>query len=110
MTSMIRFVFVAVVTLLLVVLAFTMIGCLPLQGVGAAIGDAVGNTVHSPYRALMEESFPDTLVVPVAGVSRRKLHDSWGAARDGGERSHEGIDIFAKRKTPVVSATHGIIT
>ena len=33
-----------------------------------------------------------------------------GASRDNGGRSHEGVDIFASRGTPVVAATEGFIT
>ncbi|MCS1352133.1 M23 family metallopeptidase [Mechercharimyces sp. CAU 1602] len=36
--------------------------------------------------------------------------DSWGAARTyGGERQHEGTDMFAKPKTPIVAVTAGTI-
>lgn len=52
---------------------------------------------------------PQALPVPVEGVRPRALHDTWGGARSGGRR-HEGIDIFAKRGTPVLSATEGIVT
>jgi murein DD-endopeptidase MepM/ murein hydrolase activator NlpD len=48
------------------------------------------------------------LPVPVDGVSPRQLTDSWGSPRPGG-RHHEGIDIFAKRGTPVRSTTDGIV-
>ena len=49
------------------------------------------------------------LAMPVAGVSKRQVGDSWHAPRDGGERQHQGQDIFAPRGTPVLSATDGYI-
>jgi peptidoglycan LD-endopeptidase LytH len=52
---------------------------------------------------------PQALPVPVEGVRQRALRDTWGGARSEG-RKHEGIDIFAKRGTPVVSSTEGIVT
>jgi peptidoglycan LD-endopeptidase LytH len=51
---------------------------------------------------------PAALPVPVAGVRPVQLADTWGGARSGGRR-HEGIDIFAKRGTPVLSSTEGIV-
>ena len=51
----------------------------------------------------------DTLLMPVQGVSVRRMTDTWLAPRSGG-RQHKGQDIFAPRGTPVRSATEGIVT
>lgn len=47
---------------------------------------------------------------PVAGHSMSSVISFWGADRDGGIRSHEGIDIRAKRGTPVIAAQNGFVT
>lgn len=51
-----------------------------------------------------------TLAFPVSGKDNRAIQSFWGASRSGGNRSHQGIDIFAKRGTPVVAATNGFIS
>jgi murein DD-endopeptidase MepM/ murein hydrolase activator NlpD len=63
-----------------------------------------------PLRAMQLAAQPPDIVLgmPVAGVSPRAVADTWSAPRPGG-RQHEGQDIFAKRGTPVVSATRGIV-
>ncbi|WP_423820070.1 M23 family metallopeptidase [Salinimicrobium sp. TIG7-5_MAKvit] len=47
---------------------------------------------------------------PVADRGNTAVQSMWGATRDGGRRSHEGIDIFAPRGTPVVAATSGRVS
>ena len=47
---------------------------------------------------------------PVTGKGNAAIQSFWGARRDGGKRSHEGLDIFADRGTPVVAATDGWIS
>ena len=51
---------------------------------------------------------PDALPVPVDGVRARQIADTFGAPR-GTDRTHQGVDIFAARGTPVRSATRGIV-
>lgn len=61
------------------------------------------------YYELLSQPAPQSLPVPVEGVAKKRLADSYGDPRSGG-RLHEGIDIFAKRNTPVLAATEGYVS
>jgi murein DD-endopeptidase MepM/ murein hydrolase activator NlpD len=50
-----------------------------------------------------------SLGFPVSG-SKARVGSVWGDSRDGGKRSHEGIDIFAPKRTPVVAIADGYIS
>ena len=50
------------------------------------------------------------LAFPVAGKDNRAIQSLWGAPRDGGRRRHKGIDIFAKRGTPILAGSNGRIS
>jgi murein DD-endopeptidase MepM/ murein hydrolase activator NlpD len=49
------------------------------------------------------------LVIPVGGVRREALSDTWGQSRAAGARTHEAIDILARRGTPVLAAAPGTV-
>lgn len=51
-----------------------------------------------------------TLIFPVAGASDRAIQSFWGDSRAAGARLHEGIDIFAPRRTPVLAVAEGRIS
>ncbi|HEX6848931.1 MAG TPA: M23 family metallopeptidase [Chitinophagaceae bacterium] len=53
-------------------------------------------------------SLSSSWAFPVWG-KKTNIGSFWGDARDGGKRKHEGIDIFAKRGTPVVAVYDGVI-
>lgn len=51
-----------------------------------------------------------SLAFPVEGRGPSAVLSRWGAARDGGRRSHRGIDIFAPRGTPALAAAPGRVS
>ncbi|HWI19082.1 MAG TPA: M23 family metallopeptidase [Vicinamibacterales bacterium] len=48
-----------------------------------------------------------SLPFPVSGLTASAVQSEFGAARDVGRRSHEGIDIFAPRLTPALAVVSG---
>jgi murein DD-endopeptidase MepM/ murein hydrolase activator NlpD len=95
----------------------------PLQMVSAA--DSSGKTLQ--YEADSDESLvlriqsellaaveytvsittAPSLAFPVPLKEQPRVSSFWGADRDGGIRKHEGVDIFAKKRTPLVAAANG---
>jgi murein DD-endopeptidase MepM/ murein hydrolase activator NlpD/SH3-like domain-containing protein len=47
------------------------------------------------------------LAFPVEGHGVRSIQSVFGANRDAGRRSHDGVDIFAQRGTPVLATSAG---
>ena len=70
----------------------------------------LGTAYRHPFVAmrLIAAPAPRVLPVPVDGVGRRQLRDTWNGPRSGG-RQHRGIDIFARRGTLIRSTTRGIV-
>jgi murein DD-endopeptidase MepM/ murein hydrolase activator NlpD len=60
---------------------------------------------------VLDEDIVDRLFIPILfGVSVRQLTPNFGDPRDGGARSHEGLDILAPLGTPIVSPTDAVVT
>ena len=51
-----------------------------------------------------------SLAFPVSGGEEHDIGSLFGVPREAGKRVHEGIDIFAKRHTPIVSVSDGKVT
>jgi murein DD-endopeptidase MepM/ murein hydrolase activator NlpD len=49
------------------------------------------------------------LTVPVQGVSRAQIVDTWGQSRANGARTHQATDIMAPAGTPVIAAAPGTV-
>lgn len=68
-------------------------------------------------QAELKRSFPFQLMIytqptylfPVQGAGNKNVQSLWAAPRDDGQRSHEGIDIFAPKGTPLLAVTDGRI-
>ncbi len=58
---------------------------------------------------LIVENRSTYAVFPVQGKTSAAIQSFWGVDRDGGRRSHEGIDIFADRGTPVIAPVSGVV-
>lgn len=63
---------------------------------------------HYAWR-LLSMPEPTAIAMPIANLKRGAWIDTWHAPRAPGRR-HEGIDIFAKKGTPIMATTEGIIT
>lgn len=63
-----------------------------------------------PYKIMQLSALPEPveLVIPIRGVSQSDIEDTFGAPR-GNDRTHEGLDIFADRWTPVFPLAPGYV-
>lgn len=51
-----------------------------------------------------------SLEFPVSGKDKKAIGSLFGVPRDAGRRIHEGIDIFARRHTPLISVSDGYVS
>ena len=50
-----------------------------------------------------------SLRFPVAGKDSKSVGSFFGDPRDGGRREHHGVDIFARRHTPIIAPSKGYV-
>ncbi|HWO96259.1 MAG TPA: LysM peptidoglycan-binding domain-containing protein [Bacillus sp. (in: firmicutes)] len=68
----------------------------------------ISATVQLPAAA---PAFLKNGIFPLKKGTYTPFTDTWGESRQyGGDRTHEGTDIFVQKGTPVYSATSGIVT
>ena len=78
-------------------------------GVIGAAGRIADTMVLYVHVASLYTKAPDkTLSMPIKDVTKSQIANTWHAPR-GDDRLHEGQDIFAPRRTPILSATTGYV-
>jgi murein DD-endopeptidase MepM/ murein hydrolase activator NlpD len=94
---------------LIVIAVFALAVVINWSFVSAGIGQVTRKLSLYMHVARLYAMKPDSqLAMPIKGVSRRDIADTWHAAR-GSDRKHEGQDIFARRGTSILSATEGYV-
>tara|TARA_R110002049_G_scaffold3515_12_gene26368 strand:- start:69 stop:1478 length:1410 start_codon:yes stop_codon:yes gene_type:complete len=51
-----------------------------------------------------------SIAFPISEMHSGQIASFWGDARAGGSRRHEGVDVFAKRGTPVLAVARGRVS
>ena len=82
----------------------------PVNWIGQRIGSLISDNVIFYVRVarLYADDPPAKIFMPIVGVTKEQVANTWQAPR-GSSRRHEGQDIFAKRGTPIYSATRGYV-
>ena len=76
------------------------------ESVTIAPPEALEPPPAAPPSELLQER---GIALPIAGLQRSDLVDTYHEERGGGERRHEAVDIMAPRGTPVVAVRSGMI-
>ena len=113
---MIRTVASNIVTAVLVsafwIVAYNMVGKASAPGDVKVAGDKQVVTTKGNGTVTVAQGVvvgPSGLAIPVGGVKPGQLTDTFTAARAGGARRHDAIDIMAAEMTPVYAAAPGTV-
>ena len=93
-------------TLLALLLVFAFLFVCGVTGAAGRIADTMVLYVH--VASLYTKAPDKSLSMPIKDVTKSQIANTWHAPR-GGDRLHEGQDIFAPRGTPILSATTGYV-
>ena len=95
-----------VIILILLVGGFILVNNSPAENVLYDLGDTA--TRPFKYASLLAKEPEEKIEIPIRGLRRSQIANTWGAPR-GADRKHQGQDLFAKRGTPILSATEGYV-
>jgi murein DD-endopeptidase MepM/ murein hydrolase activator NlpD len=66
-------------------------------------------TIPAPIVSAPAGDIPRPLMMPVAGIDPRMIHDTFDEMRGGDTRRHEALDILAPRGTNVLATDDGTV-
>jgi murein DD-endopeptidase MepM/ murein hydrolase activator NlpD len=72
--------------------------------------DGRSSAFERKIRALDEDVVEDLHIPVLFGMNVDDVFPNFGDPRDGGSRTHEGLDFMAKLGTPIVSPTEAVVT
>lgn len=68
-----------------------------------------GSQYSSKISDLDDDPVEEIAIPILFGVTLRMIYPSFGDDRDGGDRTHEGLDIMAPKGAPIVSPTEAVV-
>lgn len=92
---------------LLVIALLLFVGLILINNLPLTSGSA-GLVMNVKYASLPGKPAETRIRIPIRGITENQIADTWQAPR-GADRKHEGQDIFARKGTPVYSATDGYV-
>jgi hypothetical protein len=73
-------------------------------------GGEYSSSVQRKINKLDDDEVKEFAIPVLFGVDLTDLFPNFGDPRDGGARTHEGLDIMGKLGTPIVSPTEAVVT